>query len=74
MVTKKQIWNTLDQFEGKPRGSSYSNLQKERKRQGYSKRKPGNQESLLSAMRRGNEKKVRKLERKVAQGKRIWLI
>ncbi len=37
MVTKKQIWNTLDQFEGKPRGSSYSNLQKERKRQGYSK-------------------------------------
>ena len=35
MVSRKQIWNTLDEIEGKKKGTSYSQLKKELKRQGY---------------------------------------
>ena len=35
MVTRKKMWDVLDEIEGKKKGSSYKNLQKELKRQGY---------------------------------------
>ena len=41
MVSRKNIWNTLDELEGKKVGSSYKNLEKERLRQGYSNEAPG---------------------------------
>ena len=39
MATRKAIWDALDVIEGKKKGSSYSNLQKEMVRQGYKKKK-----------------------------------
>jgi len=38
MVTRKQMWDALDEIEGK-KYSSYKNLEKEMIRQGYKKRK-----------------------------------
>ena len=35
MVTKKQIFDTMDRLEGKIEGTSFKNLQKELRRQGY---------------------------------------
>jgi len=37
MVTRKQIWDKLDEWEGKTKGSSYKALQKEMKRQGVAR-------------------------------------
>ena len=42
MSKRKVIWDRLDELEGKKIGSSYSNLQDERVRQGYRKKKNGN--------------------------------
>ena len=39
MATRKQIWDAMDVIEGKKKGSSYKNLQKEMIRQGYKKKK-----------------------------------
>jgi len=39
MATRKAIWDALDVIEGKKKGSSYSNIQKEMVRQGYKKKK-----------------------------------
>ena len=39
MVTRKKIWDALDVIEGKKKGSTYKNLQKEMVRQGYKKKK-----------------------------------
>ena len=39
MATRKAIWDALDVIEGKKKGSSSSNLQKEMVRQGYKKKK-----------------------------------
>lgn len=36
MVSRKQIWDSLDELEGKKKGSSYKRLTKELERQGYS--------------------------------------
>ena len=36
MTSRKQIWDTLDELEGKKKGSSYKNLVKELEHQGYS--------------------------------------
>jgi len=38
MVKRKTIWDSLDILEGR-KDSSYKNLQKERKRQGYKREK-----------------------------------
>ena len=35
MVNRKDIWDTLDELEGKEKGQSFKNLKKEQKRQGY---------------------------------------
>ena len=39
MVSRKKLWGALDKLEGKKEGSSFKNLQKERKRQGLKKKK-----------------------------------
>lgn len=36
-MSRKAMWDFMDKVEGKKVGSSYSNLQKERVRQGYKK-------------------------------------
>ena len=46
MATRKQIWDTMDELEGKEIGSSYDNLQKERVRQGYKKEVPVKDKSV----------------------------
>ena len=35
MSSRKSIWAGMDRLEGKKEGSSYKNLEKEQKRQGY---------------------------------------
>ena len=39
MVSRKTMWDALDEIGGKKKGSSYKNLEKEMVRQGYKKRK-----------------------------------
>lgn len=39
MTSRKSMWATMDRLEGKKEGSSYKHLEKEMKRQGYSKSK-----------------------------------
>ncbi len=39
MSSRKSIWSGMDRLEGKKEGSSYKHLEKEMKRQGYSKSK-----------------------------------
>jgi hypothetical protein len=39
MATRKEIWDALDVIEGKKKGSTYKNLEKEKVRQGYKKKK-----------------------------------
>ena len=38
MVTRKQIWDKLDELEGKKKGSSYKNLIKEMELQGLKRK------------------------------------
>lgn len=39
MTSRKAMWAGMDRLEGKKEGSSYGHLEKEMKRQGYSKSK-----------------------------------
>jgi len=39
MRKRKRIWETLDELEGKEKGSSFKALQKEMLQQGYIKKK-----------------------------------
>ena len=41
MTTRKQIWDFMDKIEGTKIGSSYKNLEKEAKMQGYILTKKG---------------------------------
>lgn len=41
MVSRKKIWDSLDEIEGKEIGSSYKNLKKEYKRQGLKLKRVG---------------------------------
>jgi len=48
MVKRKTFWDTLDEIEGIAKGSSYKNLKKERKRQGYDNEKELQDDDMIN--------------------------